>query len=51
MEMRTLSTATMGREQMAPRADRTTRIPSGVVSPITTKLAVKRFVLDNLRND
>ena len=41
---------TMGRELMAPRTDRTTRIPSGVASPVTTSHAAKGSVLVNLRN-
>jgi len=43
--------ATMGRELMAPRTDRTTRIPSGVASPVTTNHAAKGSVFVNLRND
>ena len=35
---------------MAPRTDRTTRIPSGVVSPVTTNHAAKESVFVNLRN-
>jgi len=42
--------ATMGRELMAPRTDRTTRIPSGVASPVTTNHAAKGSVFVNLRN-
>ena len=40
--------ATMGRELMAPRTDRTTRIPSAVASPVTTNHAAKRSVFVNL---
>ena len=36
--------------QMAPRTDRTTRIPSGVASPLTTNHAAKGSVFVNLRN-
>ena len=39
-----------GRELMAPRTDRTTRIPSGVASPVTTNHAAKGPVFVNLRN-
>jgi len=42
--------ATMGRELMAPRTDHTTRIPSGVTSPVTTNHAAKGSVFVNLRN-
>ena len=42
--------ATMGRELMAPRTDRTTRIPSGVASPVTTHHAAKGSVFVSLRN-
>jgi hypothetical protein len=35
---------------MAPRTDRTTRIPSGVASSVTTKHAAKGSVFVNLRN-
>ena len=35
---------------MAPRTDRTTRIPSGVTSPVTTNHAAKGSVFVNLRN-
>ena len=35
---------------MAPRTDRTTRIPSGVASPVTTNNAAKESVFVNLRN-
>ena len=38
----------MGKERMAPRTDRTTRIPSGVASPVTTKHAAKGSVFVNL---
>ena len=38
------------RELMAPRTDRTTRIPSGVASPITTNHAAKGYVFANLGN-
>ena len=41
---------TMGRELMAPRADRTMHIPSGVASPVTTNHTAKVSVLINLRN-
>ena len=34
---------------MAPRTDRTTRIPSGVASPVTTKQASKGSVFVNLK--
>ena len=40
----------LGRELMAPRTDRTTRIPSGVASPVTTNHAAKGSVFVNLRN-
>jgi len=40
----------MGRELMAPRTDRTTRIPSCVASPVTKNHAAKGFVFVNLRN-
>ena len=40
--------AGLGRELMAPRTDRTTRIPSAVASPVTTKHAAKGSVLGNL---
>ena len=36
---------------MAPRTDRTTRIPSGVASPVTTNHAAKGAVFVNSRND
>ena len=39
--------ATMGRELMAPRTDRTTRIPSGVASPVATNHAAKGSVFVN----
>ena len=39
----------MGRELMAPRTDRTTRIPSGVVFPVTTNHAAKGSVFVNLK--
>ena len=42
--------ATMCRELMAPRTDRTTRIPSGVTSPVTTNHAAKGSVCVNIRN-
>jgi len=42
--------ATMGRDQMAPRTDRTTRIPSGVASLVTTNHAAKGSVFVNVRN-
>ena len=42
--------ATMGRELIAPRTDRTTRIPSGVATPVTTNHAPKESVFVNLRN-
>ena len=35
---------------MAPRTDRTKRIPSGVASPVTTSHAAKGSVFVNLRN-
>ena len=35
---------------MAPRTDRTTRIPSGVASPVTTSHAAKGSVFVDLRN-
>ena len=35
---------------MAPRTHRTTRIPSGVASPVTSNYAVKGVVLVNLRD-
>ena len=35
---------------MAPRTDRTTRIPSGVASPVTTNHAAKGCVFVDLRN-
>jgi len=38
----------MGRELMAPRTDRTTRIPSAVASPVTTNHAAKGSVFVNL---
>ena len=34
-------TGAMGRELMAPRTDRTNRIPSGVASPVATNHAAK----------
>jgi len=37
-------------ERVAPRIDRTTRIPSGVASPVTTKHAAKGSVFVNLKN-
>ena len=40
----------MGRELTAPRTDRTTRIPSGVTSPVTTNHAAKGSVFVDLRN-
>ena len=40
----------MGMELMAPRTDRTTRIPSGVASPVTANHAAKGCVFVNLRN-
>ena len=40
--------AAMGRELMAPRTDRTTRIPSAVASPVTTNHAAKGSVFVNL---
>ena len=42
--------ATMGGQLMAPRTNRTTRIPSGVTSPITTKHAAKGSLFVDLRN-
>ena len=42
--------ATMGRELMAPKTDRTTRIPSGVASPVTTNYAAKGPVFINVGN-
>ena len=42
--------ARMGRELMALKNDRTTRIPSGVASPATTDLAAKGSVFVNFRN-
>ena len=39
-----------GRELMAPRTDHTTRIPSGVASPVTKNHAAKGSVFSNLRN-
>ena len=42
--------ATTVRELMVPRTDRTTRIPSGVASPVTTNHAAKMSVFVNLRN-
>ena len=45
-----LRKATMGRKPMAPRNDRTTRIPSSVVSPVTTNHAAKGSVFVNSRN-
>ena len=41
---------TMGRELMAPRTDRTTRIPFGVASSVTTNHAAKGSVFVNIRN-
>ena len=35
---------------MAPRTNHTTRIPSGVASPVTTEQAAKGSVFVNLRN-
>ena len=35
---------------MAPRTDRTTRIPSGVASPVTANHAAKESVFVDLRN-
>ena len=43
-------TVTTGRELMAPRTDRTTRIPSVVASPVTTNHAANGSVFVNLRN-
>ena len=40
----------MGRELIAPRIDRTTRISSGVASPVTTNHAAKGSVFVNLIN-
>jgi hypothetical protein len=40
----------MGRELMAPRTDRTTRIPSGVASPVATNHRAKGFVFVRLKN-
>ena len=40
--------ARVGRELMAPRTDRTTRIPSDVASPVTTNHAAKGSVFVNL---
>ena len=37
-------------ELMAPRTDRTTRIPTGVASPVTTNHAARGSMLVNLRN-
>ena len=45
-----LSVEVIGRELMAPRTDRTMRIPSGVASPVTTNHAAKGSVFVNLRN-
>ena len=42
--------ATMERVLMAPRTDRTTCIPSGVESPVTTTHAAKGSVFVNVRN-
>jgi hypothetical protein len=42
--------ATMGRGLMAPITDRTTRTPSGVASPVTTKHAAEGSVFVDLRN-
>ena len=42
--------ATIGRELMAPRTDRTTCIPSGVASPVTANHAAKGSVFVYLRN-
>ena len=42
--------ATMARELLAPKTDRTTRIPSGVAFPVTTNHAAKGSVFINLRN-
>jgi len=39
-----------GRELMAPKTDRTTRISSGVASPVITNHAAKGSVFVNLRN-
>jgi len=39
-----------GAPLMAPRTDRTTRIPSGVASPVTTNHAAKGSVFVSLRN-
>ena len=35
---------------MAPRSDRTTRIPSGVASPVSTNYVTNGSVFVNLRN-
>ena len=42
--------ATMGRKLMTPRTDRTTRIPSGVASPVTTNHAATGSMFVNLSN-
>jgi len=42
--------ATMGSELMAPRTDHTTRIPSGVASPISTSHEANGRMFANLRN-
>ena len=42
--------ATMGRELMTLKTDRTTRIPFGVALPVTTNHAAKGSVFVKLRN-